>query len=76
MHIDTPAQPSAHASRPFYRHLYFQVLCAIVLPYVALEASRCQTAKAAEPAWATLLLCVPLLGPALWNAVARRPVAD
>ncbi|AYF00604.1 dicarboxylate/amino acid:cation symporter [Paracoccus yeei] len=31
MHIDTPAQPSAHASRPFYRHLYFQVLCAIVL---------------------------------------------
>ncbi len=30
MHIDTPAQPSAHASRPFYRHLYFQVLVAIV----------------------------------------------
>ena len=30
MHIDTSAQPSAHASRPFYRHLYFQVLVAIV----------------------------------------------
>lgn len=52
------------------------VLCAIVLPYVALEASRCQTATRAEPAWATLLLCVPLLGPALWNALARRPVVD
>lgn len=30
MHIQTPAEPAVHAARPFYRHLYFQVLCAIV----------------------------------------------
>ncbi len=29
MQIDTTAAPIAHAPRPFYRHLYFQVLCAI-----------------------------------------------
>jgi len=29
MHIDTTAATVAHAPRPFYRHLYFQVLCAI-----------------------------------------------
>ncbi|MTH76132.1 dicarboxylate/amino acid:cation symporter [Paracoccus aestuariivivens] len=31
MQIDTSAQPAAHEHRPFYRHLYFQVLTAIVL---------------------------------------------
>ncbi|SMO91681.1 dicarboxylate/amino acid:cation symporter [Paracoccus laeviglucosivorans] len=30
MQLDTSAQPTPHADRPFYRHLYFQVLCAIV----------------------------------------------
>ncbi len=30
MQIDTQAQPAIHAPRPFYRHLYFQVICAIV----------------------------------------------
>ena len=29
MQLHTPAAPAAHAPRPFYRHLYFQVLCAI-----------------------------------------------
>lgn len=29
MQLDTSAQPTPHAHRPFYRHLYFQVLCAI-----------------------------------------------
>ena len=29
MQIDTSAPPAAHAPRPFYRHLYFQVLLAI-----------------------------------------------
>jgi len=29
MHIDTATAPVAHTPRPFYRHLYFQVLCAI-----------------------------------------------
>ena len=41
MHIDTSAQPSAHASRPFYRHLYFQVLCAIVLGMAAASRRVC-----------------------------------
>ncbi len=31
MHIDTSAAPTAHAPKPFYRHLYFQVLTAIVI---------------------------------------------
>jgi aerobic C4-dicarboxylate transport protein len=30
MHIDSSANPAVHAPRPFYRHLYFQVLIAIV----------------------------------------------
>ncbi len=30
MQLDPSAQPVIHEPRPFYRHLYFQVLCAIV----------------------------------------------
>ena len=31
MHLETSARPAAQTPRPFYRHLYFQVIVAIVL---------------------------------------------
>lgn len=48
------------------------LLCMALLPYLIGKLRRPQDLRG-EPAWAPALLLVPLLGPALWNALYYRP---
>lgn len=49
------------------------LLCAALLPYLIVKLRRPED-LIGEPAWARALLLVPLIGPALWNALYYRPV--
>lgn len=49
------------------------LLCAALLPYLIAKLRRPEDVVG-EPAWARALPLVPLIGPALWNALYYRPV--
>ena len=48
------------------------ILCTLLLPYLITKLRRPQDLPA-EPPWARMLPLIPLLGPALWNALYYRP---